>query len=294
MKRKLMKKQLTKFLTGSLLTLAACFIISTPVKASVKNFKTTQTSLKATADVTGDGKGDSIKIKYGHSSYDSISKFAIYINGKKVHTQKFTEPNDVFYLSATYAKMSNSKEFIQVIGYGPNDIKEFNTVYQFDAKKNVLNPVLDLNNNFGSADKITAADSKAITVLHQAQPSETGWLSWTYQYVYSKNKLKLINPTSSDVKSLIGNATSDNNKYSKLFKKNQFVAAKKLSFYNGNKLSYTVTKGKTVTLKKITCSDNKMYLQFQYGKKTGWLSVYRTKYDFDNPYFKDVTRRLAG
>ena len=168
MKRKLMKKQLTKFLTGSLLTLAACFIISTPVKASVKDFKTTQTSLKATADVTGDGKGDSIKIKYGLSSYDSISKFAIYINGKKVHTQKFTEPNDVFYLSATYAKMSNSKEFIQVIGYGPNDIKEFNTVYQFDAKKNVLNPVLDLNNNFGSADKITAADSKALVFALEA------------------------------------------------------------------------------------------------------------------------------
>ena len=76
--------------------------------------------------------------------------------------------------------------------------------------------------------------------------------------------------------------------------KNIFVTAKKLRFYNGKKLAFTVPKGKQVTLKKLTLSKGNIYLQFQYGKKTGWISVNNKNYDFESPYFKKVNSRLAG
>ena len=79
-----------------------------------------------------------------------------------------------------------------------------------------------------------------------------------------------------------------------LFRKNIFVTAKKLRFYNGSKLAFTVPKGKQVTLKKLTLSKNTMYLQFQYGKKTGWLRVNNKDYNYESPYFEVVSRRLAG
>ena len=37
-----------------------------------------------------------------------------------------------------------------------------------------------------------------------------------------------------------------------------------------------------------------MYLQFQYGKKTGWLRVNNKDYNYESPYFEVVSRRLAG
>ena len=80
----------------------------------------------------------------------------------------------------------------------------------------------------------------------------------------------------------------------RLFRKNIFVTEKKLRFYNGSKLAFSVPKGKQVTLKKLTLSKNTMYLQFQYGKKTGWLRVNNKDYNYESPYFKVVSRRLAG
>ena len=75
---------------------------------------------------------------------------------------------------------------------------------------------------------------------------------------------------------------------------NIFVTAKKLRFYNGKKLAFTVPKGKQVTLKKLTLSKGNIYLQFQYGKKTGWAHVNGTKYNFSKPWFQGVNARLAG
>ena len=111
-------------------------------------------------------------------------------------------------------------------------------------------------------------------------------------YKFRNNKLVLTNATTSTVKSTIGYSRKDS--YSKLFRKNIFVTAKKLRFYNGKKLAFTVPKGKQVTLKKLTLSKGNIYLQFQYGKKTGWISVNNKNYDFESPYFKKVNSRLAG
>lgn len=56
-------------------------------------------------------------------------------------------------------------------------------------------------------------------------------------YKFRNNKLVLTSTTTSTVKSIIGNYHNDS--YSKLFRKNYFVTAKKLRFYNGSKLAFT-------------------------------------------------------
>ena len=108
--------------------------------------------------------------------------------------------------------------------------------------------------------------------------------------LFRNNKLVLSNSTTSTVKSVIGNNKKDY--YSKLFQKNIFVTAKKMSFYNGKKLAYSVPANTKVTLKKLTMSNGKIYLQFQYEKKTGWISVNNKNYE--SPYFEAVNSRLAG
>ena len=71
------------------------------------------------------------------------------------------------------------------------------------------------------------------------------------------------------------------------------MTAKKLTFYNGSKVAYTVPKGKVVTLTKLSLSKDVIYLQFKYGKKTGWAHVNGTKYNFSKPWFQGVNARLV-
>lgn len=292
----MMKKHFCKIIATSFLALSACMLLSTPVKASVKNFtEKSSTTLSASVDVTGDGKADSIKIKTSRDKQnDFVTKLNVYVNSKLAYTKKFTNKYNVLMLKGTYAMMSNSKEFIQLIGIGPNDYIDYNSVLKYDTKKSAFVSVKDFDVSKEHAHEIIAADKNQITFDNRLQPNETGWLQWTLKYSYGNNKLNIINETSSDVKSLLVNKMGKVDNYYKLFRKNQFVTAKQLSFYNGAKLSYTVKKGTTVTLKKITCSNGKFYLQFQYKNKTGWISVCRPNYDYDHPFFESVTERLAG
>ena len=185
--------------------------------------------------------------------------------------------------------MTNKNEFIQLMGIGDNDYIVFNQIYKYNNTSKKLYSVSKLDN---TACEIVSAKKNRLTLHHGEQPAETGWLTWKMSYKFRNNKLVLTNATTSTVKSTIGYSRKDS--YSKLFRKNIFVTAKKLMFYNGKKLAFTVPKGKQVTLKKLTLSKGNIYLQFQYGKKTGWISVNNKNYDFESPYFKKVNSRLAG
>lgn len=79
--------------------------------------------------------------------------------------------------------------------------------------------------------------------------------------------------------------------------KNKFITAKKVTFYKkagSKKVAFRVPKGKAATLKKLTYSKKKIYLQFKYGKKYGYLHVNRANYNFEKPLFQNVNSRLAG
>lgn len=284
-----MKNTLLKSLKVSLslaLVFMMCLSFSTTTKAaSVKNIPVKKT---ISADITGDGKADQILIQTTMDKYDQVQKFKIKVN-KKWALIKTLSNQDVNYITAKYAKMTNSKEFIQIIGIGPNDYVTFNQIYKYNNTSKKLYLVSNLND---TANAITSATKNSLVLTHSTQPSETGWISWKMSYVFRNNKLVLSNSTTSTVKSIIGNGQKDY--YSKLFQKNIFVTAKKMSFYNGKKLAYSVPANTKVTLKKLTMSNGKIYLQFQYGKKTGWISVNNKNYNYESPYFKAVNSRLAG
>ena len=268
------------------LAVMMCLSFSTIAKAaSVKNVPVKKT---ISADITGDGKADKILITTMMDKDFRVKKLKVTINNKTAFSKNCSD-RGINYITAKYAKMTNKNEFLQLMGIGDNDYMVFNQIYKYNDKSKKLYSVGKLDD---TACEIVSAKKNSLTLHHGEQPAETGWLSWKMTYKFRNNKLVLTNTTTSTVKSLIGYDRKDT--YSKLFRKNIFVTAKKLSFYNGKKLAFTVPKGKQVTLKKLTLSKGKIYLQFQYGKKTGWISVNNKDYNFESPYFKKVTSRLAG
>ena len=256
--------------------------------ASAKSVKDISIKNIFSADVTGDGKEDKILITTSRDKDSCVKQLKVTINKKVAFTKNCTNQG-INYFKAKYARMSNKNELIQLIGFGDNDYIACNQIYKYSNKSKKLYCVSNLNE---TAYEIASAKKNSLIINHGDQPSETGWIAWKMAYTFRNNKLVLVNTTTSTVKSTI--STARNDYYSKLFQKNIFVTAKKLSFYNGKKLAYSVPAGTKVTLKKLTLSKGKIYLQFQYGKKTGWISVNNRNYNYESPYFKVVSSRLAG
>ena len=269
-----------------ILTVMICLSFPTVINAaSVKDIPLKKT---ISADITGDGKTDKIRIITTMDKDFCVKKLKVTVNNKTAFSKNCTN-SGINYITAKYAKMTNKNEFIQLMGIGDNDYIVFNQIYKYNNNSKKLYSVSNLDD---TACEIISANKNSLTLHHGEQPAETGWLTWNMTYKFRKGKLVLTNSTTSTVKSTIGYGRKDT--YSKLFRKNIFVTAKKLSFYNGKKLVFRVPKGKQITLKKLTLSNNKIYLQFQYGKKKGWISVNNKNYNFESPYFKKVTSRLAG
>lgn len=274
-------------------TLLMCFSTSSVTKAAVKTVPAQKgyKSYAAKVDLNGDGKSDSFKMTTKKDKNGYISKITMTLNNKTVYSKSYKD--SCFYnINVKYANMSNSREFIQIVGRGENDYITFNQIYTYNKKAKKMNCINSFNSNGCYQAEIVAANKNYVTIGNYDQPSEVGWISWQIPYKYSKGKLVAATTSTTTVKSLIANSKKD--KYSKYFAKNQFVTAKKLTFYNGSKVAYSVPKGKVITLKKLSLSKGVIYLQFQYGKKTGWAHVNGTKYDFRKPWFEGVSSRLAG
>lgn len=275
-----------KIIFSFALTFVMCLSFSNITNAA--SVRTVPVKKTISADITGDGKADKILITTTMDKYSSVKRLKVTVNKKVVFTKNCTN-SGINYFTAKYAKMSNKNELLQLMGVGDNDYIVFNQIYKYSNRSKKLYSVRNLDD---TARDIASVSKSSLILNHAKQPSETGWLSWKMTYVFRNNRLVLTNQTTSTVKSTLGMGQKDY--YSKLFQKNIFVTAKKLSFYNGNKLVYSVPAGTKVTLKKLTLSKGKIYLQFQYGKKSGWISVNNKNYDYENPYFKVVSSRLAG
>ena len=286
-----MRKTFTKIAGCAALGLLMCFNAPAITKAAVKTVPAKNGVYNAKVDMNGDGKADAIKITTSKDKNDYINKIKVTMNKKTVYSKSLKD-SSFYWIKVTYANMSNSREFLQFVGHGDNDYITFNQIYTYNKKRKKLNCINSFNTNASYQNEIVAADKNYVTIHNSDQPAEVGWISWNIPYKYSKGKLVAATTSTTTVKSLIANNKKD--KYSKYFAKNQFVTAKKLTFYNGSKVAYTVPKGKVVTLTKLSLSKDVIYLQFKYGKKTGWISVNNKNYDFESPYFKKVNSRLAG
>lgn len=223
-----------------------------------------------------------------------INRFTIYLNGKRT-TEISLRDHDCYYLTVKYAKMSTQHTFIQIIGRGENDYVTYNEIFTYNKKSNQFRVVKSFNDRSSYAEEIVTANKKGITVKHRVQPMETGWINWTLPFKYSKQKFIRTASSTKTVRSELGQNRKD--KYSRYFAKNKFITAKKVTFYKkagSKKVAFRVPKGKAVTLKKLIYSKKKIYLQFKYGKKHGYLRVNRANYNFEKPLFQNVNSRLSG
>lgn len=286
-----MRGNFSKLMVSSAFALLLGVSFPTMAKAATKKIPAQSKNVYSTsADINGDGKADAIKITTTKSK-GYVSKITVSVNKKTAYT-KALKSGSVSFIRAKYASMSKSKEFIQIIGYGDSDSLAMNQIYKYNTKSKKLVSVSSLNQGIATAGEITAASKDYITIKHSTQPAETGYITWTLPYKYTNNQLVAASSTSSNVKSVIGNYKKD--KYTALFNKNQFVTAKKLTFYNGKKVGFVAPAKTTLTLKKVTLSDGIVYVQFQYGKKTGWAHVHTSNYDYKSPWFYGVNSRLVG
>lgn len=286
---------------GKFIKMAGCaafallMCVGTPsvAKAAVKTVPAQKgyKSYSAKVDLNGDGKADAFKMSTTKDKNGYVNKITMTLNNKTVYSKTYKD-SSFFNTNVVYASMSKNAEFIQVVGRGDNDYVTFNQVYTYNKKTKKMNCINSFNTNGCYQTEIVAADKNYVTIGNCDQPSEVGWISWKIPYRYNRGKLVAATTSTTTVKSLIANSRKD--KYSKYFAKNQFVTAKKLTFYNGSKVAYSVPKGKVITLKKLSLSNGVIYLQFQYGKKTGWAHVNGTKYDSRKPWFEGVNSRLAG
>lgn len=270
------------------------------VKALCENVSKTKT---VSADVTGDGKKDTIRLKFtGEPDDEWIRETRVDINGKKALSIK--DKSYYYSVSLRYIRMSKSKTFLQIISHTDNDDHTFNRIYRYDNKKKKLVPALDLyNGGLSTAEDVVKATGKEIQIRHRLQPEETGWINWKFTYTYKKGIFKLKSSTAS-VKSSLGRMAAGQDDYGKYFEKNQFIAAKPLTFYTDtslNKTAFTAQKQDKLTLKKIKVSGSRVYLQFQKGKKTGWRRANQSDvYNFKSSdpastgWFYGVFNRLAG
>lgn len=291
-------KQLRKmFIAGmAVLTLAVLFG-GVPVKAAsgVENMcENTSKNTKFYADLTGDNKKDTIRLKMTvDKECYFVQKLRIYVNGTKALTLR--DKDSYYNVSATYIHMSKTKNFLQVTGRGDNDYCALNRIYRYDTKTKKMICVLDLSSDYLVSDgELVKATNKKIVLRHSYQPSESGQIRWNYTYVYKNKKFKRVSDTAT-VKSTLGKFVQKDG-YEKYFAKNQFVAADSLRFYTSTKMkktAFSAKKGDVLTLKKIKIHGKRMYLQFQKGKKTGWMEVNKSG-SWNKTYFYGVRNRLAG
>jgi len=305
-----MKKMWKKLLFTTLSMLFAFMIFYIPSEAAevktVGNYMQKDVTYKR--DITGDNKKDTIKfdlVKPSKNSYE-VYKLNVYVNGKKALTINPAHEYPSF--SVKYIKMSKTKKFLQIYATGDNDYPILNGIYKYNNKTKKLVRVLNLNKYPLEAHGVTSATSSQIKVKFMGQPAETGWIECKFTFTYKNGSFKLKSNTTT-VKSLFAKSgySYDPDGYGKYFKENKFKTSKKLKFYTTTslkKVSFTAKKGTVLKLKKIKMVNSKVYLQFQYGNKTGWRKVFNDNvYDFtlddweDVPksgWFYGVYNRLAG
>lgn len=237
----------------------------------LSNASTSKTFYK---DITGDGTADRITVNLSSKNYSLSTQFTV--NGKSA----LTISDDIYYecVSVYYIQMSQSREFIQIIGGNENYNPVLNVIYKYNNETGKFIKVLGLSDDkhaYIGAREPVKVTSSSIQISCWYQFPETGTIGWKYTYQFKNGKFKIKNKTAVVTWSLSNN--------------NKFTTAKSLKFYtttSQKKVSFTAKKGQVVRLLKIKMVGNKLYMQFQLGKKKGWKRVGdRSNY---NKWFKGI------
>ena len=143
------------------------------------------------------------------------------------------------------------------------------------------------------AHEVTSVSSSKINVIYRGSAYETGRMHCTYTFILRNGKIKLKSRTVPIVSSYSTHPVGFNDSYNESFSKNQFIAAKSLTFYkkpNSKKIVFSAKEGDILTLKKIRITDQSTFLQFQKGKQTGWISI---GFNYASDWFYGVALRRS-
>ena len=174
-----MKEKLSKVFGCCLFAITLCLLTPSLTKAAVKNIpqQKNSNSFAANVDMDGNKKVDSIVIKASKDKKSSyVNQYTIYMNKKAVTAVNLS---DFYcnYFTVKYVKMSNSREFLQIIGYGDNDYIVYNELLAYNKKTKQFYTVNSFHKSNIYATDIISANKNGLVINHSDQPGETGWIS---------------------------------------------------------------------------------------------------------------------
>ncbi len=250
------------------------------------------------ADLDGDGREEKLELKISYDAYDMFfSNVSFLVDGKEALSY---EGMNITNITADYLAMDDANIFLRIAASSDNDFVVMDRFYVYDARDHKLveeGKLLDeqypLTNSWAEVTNMT--DAK-IAVTYRMQFDEIGQVRWTSSYMLKEGKLQLKSNTMKG-KSTLGKTMMNEDAYGSLFQENKFQAKKKIRFYKNTdlkNLSYTAKPKDILKLTKLKYVQNRFYVQFSNGTKTGWMKLGQD--DVENPsgYFYGVTARLAG
>ena len=270
------------------------------IKAETGDFQTltpTKEKQKVSAemDIDGDGIPNTISVSYSSDSQEKYplgytQKVYVEVDGKSALVFDVSDQPG-YGAEAVFADSGSEGVCMQLLAYTDNDYIGYNSLFRYDKASASFHKVLDLTEGADRyGEKVVGVDDGKIIVEFRCQPAETGWLHWNRTYVWKDGKLEPENDTDEAVSTVV----------------NKFVTDRKLKFTEeagGKETAFTLKKGEKVKLKRIKVTEKKLYAQFQYGKKAGWLRLendYGKVYKYDKKgnvkcgYFKGIWKRLVG
>lgn len=286
----------------TLLTMILAFGTAAPalVKAEAGDFWTLTTTremkrVSEEIDIDGDGTLNTVAVYYRSDSEEKYptgytQKVYVEVDGKSAlvfDTSKYVG----YGAEAVFMDTGAEGMCMQIWAYSDNDYIGYNQLFGYDKDSKSFYKLLDLTKGADRyGEKAIMAEEGRIVVTFGCQPAETGWLHWERAYIWEDGKLVAESDTDTSVSGVVA----------------KYVTDRKLKFYEepgGKKAAFTLKKGVKVSLKGVKVTKKKMYAQFQYGEKTGWLRIendYSKVYKYDKKgnvkcgYFKGIWKRLVG
>jgi hypothetical protein len=261
---------------------AVIYVSTAPVYASSKAKKIELQSFETYKkyDVTGDGKKDRIKIypyKSESGSSDEYSGFGIYVNGNCVYSR--TGYYEVNSITANLYQLDNGTSYLEILGYGPDDIIEIGELLQYKSGK--YKRIINLSENSITGGGYVKKITKNKIIITKGDCYLTlGTVS--FDYTYTKKNGKWVESKYGKNPTIV---TLDSNNQTTLVARRNFYVYKAV---NSKTKAFKIKKGNKVQIIKQRVYKNKVYFQVKCKGKTAWIKNGANSASEGNPLFENL------
>lgn len=231
----------------------------------------------AMVDVDCDGVQNTVSVSYSLESENRYTdKVFVEVDGRLALELDVRKYNG-YGVTAELMTYNQQYFLMQLWAHTDSDYMGYNYLYGYDKGAGSFYQLVDFNegiHRYGGL--VTDFYEDEIMVSCSDQPPETGWIYWTSFYKWKDGKL--VKDTG---RGWVEHKIMD-----------PFTVNKRLTFYKkagSKKKAFILKKGDKVSLQNIKVTKNKIFAQFRYKKKTGWIRL-----EYTGDCFKDVHKYLAG